>query len=124
MEIKPIEKIVLSILKERDLPFSENPMLKFIRLTDAEQIHFRIQPGLSEAEKNKAMSHLSNFYAVANGDTLLCVEDSGEILLLNTAKKRIGIKAFNIPCKLRPDASPKKIRKAVREFRRAYRRRN
>ena len=99
-------------------------MLKFIRLTDTKRIRFRIQPGLSETEKNKAMSHLSNFYAVAKGDTLLHVEDSGEILLLNTAKKRIGVKAFNIPCKLRPDASPKKIRKAVRAFRRAYHRRN
>lgn len=99
-------------------------MIKFIRLTDSKQIHFRIQPGLSQAEKNKAVSHLSDFYAIANGDTLLRVEDSGEILLLNTAKKRIGVKAFNIPCKLRPDASPKRIRKAVREFRRAYQRRN
>ena len=99
-------------------------MLKFIRLTDAEQIRFRIQPGLSDAEKNKAMSHLSNFYAIAKDDKLLRVEDSGEILLLNTAKKRIGVKAFNIPCKLRPDASPKRIRKTVRAFRRAYQRRN
>ena len=99
-------------------------MLKFIQLTDAEQINFRIQPGLSKAEKNKAMSHLSNFYAITNGAELLRVEDSGEILLLNTAKKRIGVKAFNIPCKLRPDASPKRIRKAVRAFRRAYHRRN
>lgn len=99
-------------------------MLKFINLTDAEQIRFRIQSGLSKAEKNKAMSHLSNFYVIAKGDTLLHVEDSGEILLLNTAKKRIGVKAFNVPCKLRPDASPKKIRKAVRAFRRAYHRRN
>ena len=101
-----------------------NDNLKFIRLTDTEQIRFRVQPGLSEAGKNKAMSHLSNFYVIANGDKLLCVEDTGEILLLNTAKKRIGVKAFNIPCKLRPDASPKKIRKAVRAFRRAYHRRN
>ena len=101
-------------------------IVKFIRLTDTEQIHFRIQPGLSESEKNKAMSHLGNFYAVTNdaGDALLPVEDSGEVLLLNTKTKRIGVKAFNIPCKLRPDASPKKIRKAVRAFRRAYQRRN
>ena len=99
-------------------------MLKFIRLTDTEQIHFRIQPGLSKAEKNKAMSHLSNFYAIAKGDTLLCVEDSGEILLLNAKTKKIGVKAFNIPCKLRPDAPPKIIRKAVRAFRRAYQHRN
>ena len=99
-------------------------MLKFIRLTDSEQIRFRIQSGLSKAEKNKAMSHLSNFYAIEKGNKLLCVEDSGEILLLNTEKKRIGVKAFNIPCKLRPDASPKRIKKAVRAFRRAYQRRN
>lgn len=99
-------------------------MLKFIRLTDTDQIRFRIQPGLSEAEKNKAMSHLSNFYAIAKGNTLLNVEDTREILLLNTVKKRIGVKAFNIPCKLRPDASPKRIRKAVQAFRRAYQRRN
>jgi hypothetical protein len=99
-------------------------MIKFIRLTDTDQIHFRIQHGLSEAETDKAMSHLSNFYAIANGDTLLCVEDSGEILLLNTKTKKFGVKAFNIPCKLRPDASPKRIRKAVRAFRRAYQHRN
>ena len=99
-------------------------MLKFINLTDTKQIHFRIQPGLSDAEKNKAMSHLINFYVIAKGDKLLRVEDSGEILLLNTAKKRIGVKAFNIPCKLRPDASPKKIKRSVRAFRRAYHRRN
>ena len=99
-------------------------MLTFIRLTDTDQIRFRIQPGLSDTEKDKAMSHLSNFYVIAKGDNLLSVEDSGEILLLNTAKKRIGVKAFNIPCKLRPDAPPKRIRKAVRAFRRAYQHRN
>ena len=99
-------------------------MLKFIRLTDAEQIRFKVQPGLSEANKDKAMSHLSTFYAIENSDKLLCVDATGEILLLNTAKKRIGVKAFNIPCKLRPDASPKRIKKAVRAFRRAYHRRN
>ena len=103
---------------------TENTPVKFIRLTDTEQIHFRIQPGLSDAEKEKALSHLSNFYAIAKGDMLLRVEDSGEILLLNTKTKRIGVKAFNIPCKLRPDASPKRIRKAVRAFRRAYQHRN
>ena len=65
-------------------------MLKFIRLTDSEQIRFRIQSGLSKAEKNKVMSHLSNFYAIEKGNKLLCVEDSGEILLLNTAKKGSG----------------------------------
>jgi len=99
-------------------------MLKFIRLTDAEQIRFRIQPGLKEMDKAKAMSHLSNFYAIAKDDALLRVEDTGEILLLNTVKKRIGVKAFNIPCKLRPDASPEKIKRSVRAFRRAYHRRN
>ena len=103
---------------------TENTPLTFIRLTDTEQIHFRIQPGLSETEKEKALSHLSNFYAISKGDQLLRVKDSGEILLLNTKTKRIGVKAFNIPCKLRPDASPKRIRKAVRAFRRAYQHRN
>ena len=98
--------------------------MKFIKLTDTEQIRFRIQPGLSQREKDKAMSHLSNFYAIAKEDTLLCVEDSGEILLLNTAQKRIGVKAFSIPCKLRPDASPKRIKRSVRAFRRAYQHRN
>ena len=99
-------------------------MIKFVRLTDTDQIHFRIQPGLSEEEIDTAMSHLSNFYAITNGDALLCVEDSDEILLLNAKTKKIGVKAFNIPCKLRPDASPKRIRKAVRAFRRAYQHRN
>jgi len=99
-------------------------MLNFIRLTDTEQIRFRKQPNLSEADEDKAMSHLSNFYAITNGEFLLYAEDTGEILLLNTKTKRIGVKAFNIPCKLKPDASPKRIRKAVRAFRRAYQRRN
>lgn len=101
-------------------------MYKFIRLTDPEQIHFQIQEELSEPENDKAMSHLGNFYAITNaaGDALLRAEDSGEVLLLNTKTKRIGVTAFNIPCKLRPDASPKRIRKAVRAFRRAYQRRN
>ena len=103
---------------------TENTPVKFIRLTDTEQIHFRIQPGLSETEKARALSHLSNFYAISRGDMLLRVEDSGEILLLNTKTKRIGVKAFNIPCKLRPDASPKRIKKTVRAFRRAYQHRN
>ena len=103
---------------------TENTTVKFIRLTDTEQIHFRIQPGLSDAEKDKAMSHLSNFYAIAKGDQLLRVKDSGEILPLNVKTKKIGVKAFNIPCKLRPDASPKRIRKTVRAFRRAYQHRN
>ena len=102
----------------------EFKILKFIRLTDTEQIHFRVQPGLSDADKKKSMSHLSNFYAIAKGDQLLRVEDSGEILLLNAKTKKIGVKAFNIPCKLRPDAPPKRIRKAVRAFQRAYQHRN
>lgn len=101
-------------------------MLKFIRITDTEQIRLPLQPGLSEEKREKTMAHLSNFYAIANArkNVLLAAEDSGEILLLNTTKKRIGVKSFNIPCKLRPDASPKKIRKAVRSFRRSYQRRN
>ena len=99
-------------------------MLKFIRLTDTKQIHFRIQPGLSEEDRERAMAHLSNFWAIANGDELLGVEDSGEIILLNTAKKRIGVKSFNIPCKLQPDAPSKIIRKSVRNFSRAYQRKN
>ena len=103
---------------------TENTPVKFVRLTDTEQVRFKTQPGLSDTEKEKALLHLSNFYAIAKGDLLLRVEDSGEVLLLNTKTKRIGVKAFNIPCKLRPDASPKRIRKAVRAFRRAYQHRN
>ncbi|MCY3722578.1 MAG: hypothetical protein OXG97_10190 [Candidatus Poribacteria bacterium] len=98
--------------------------LKFIRLTDTDQVKFRIQPNLSEADKTRGMSHLSNFYLIAKGKHLLAVEDTGEVLLLNTKTKRIGVKAFTLPCKLKPDASPKRIRKAVRAFRRAYQCRN
>ena len=62
--------------------------MKFIRLTDTEQIRFRIQPGLSEKDREKGMAFMRNFYAIANRGTLLKAEDSGEILLLNRAKKR------------------------------------
>ena len=102
----------------------KNDTLKFINLTDVKRIRYKLQPRLSEADKAKAVVHLSNFYAITNGQALLYVEDAGEILLLNTKTKRIGVTAFNIPCKLKPDAPPKRIRKAVRAFRRAYQHRN
>lgn len=63
-------------------------MLKFINLTDAKQITFKLQPDLSAADADRALSHLSNFYAIANGEALLYAEDTGEILLLNTKTKR------------------------------------
>lgn len=102
----------------------KNDSLKFINVTNTEQIKFKYQPDLSEADETKAMSHIGNFYAITNGEALLYAEDTREILLLNVKTRRIGVKAFNIPCKLKPDASPKRIRKAIRAFRRAYQRRN
>ena len=71
----------------------KNDSLKFINLTDAEQIKFRIQPGLSEKDKAKAAVHFSDFYAITNGKALLYAEDADEVLLLNTKTKRIGVKA-------------------------------
>lgn len=101
-------------------------MLRFIRLTDTKQIQFRIPLGRSEKEREKAITHLSNFYAIANQNEgkLLRAQDSGEIILFNPEKNRIGVSGYNIPCKLRLDASPKEIRKAVRNFRRMYENRN
>lgn len=98
--------------------------MKFVKLTDADQVKMRIQPTLSKEDMAKNMAYLSRFYVIADGDVLLGVEGSGEIVCLNIEEKRLGVQEFTIPCKLRPDARSKKIKRAVQRFGRAYQRRN
>ena len=97
--------------------------LEFVKLSEINFLEIESIEGNNNTKEEEFFKHLWVIFDHHSG-TFLQIEDSQELIVLDTELEKLGVRGFNLDCSLNPNANSEEIKSFLTKFSRFYLSRN